>query len=193
LWRTGANPKPRDDGRDISRYTEIHPPDRIDIVKDPPWPETIRMAAVAAPGTFWGRPRPESTLDVTIPAPRRPAGDVELHVEEFVGPETDRDMIVQGNADRTGASITVTEHGVRLFVAVAGRRAALGGAPGRFKALYRVFWTRRAGARYAAVWEQAAGPRQEARRGLTSEQSQQTFDQLAAKGYRLLSVSGYGE
>ena len=98
------------------------------------------MVAVAAPGTFWGRPRPESTLDVTIPLPPRPEGDLEVQVQEFVGPETDRDMIVEGNAAGTGARITVTEHGVQLFVTISGRRSLIGGTPGRFRAIYRIFW-----------------------------------------------------
>ena len=46
--------------------------------------------------------------------------------------------------------------------------------------------------RYAAIWEQRAGPPWEARHGLTSAQYQQTFDDLQGKGYRLVHVSGYG-
>ena len=46
--------------------------------------------------------------------------------------------------------------------------------------------------RYAAIWEQSAGPAWQARHGLTAGQYQQTFDQLNAQGYRLVRVSGYG-
>jgi len=46
--------------------------------------------------------------------------------------------------------------------------------------------------RYAAIWEQRAGPPLEARHGMTSAQYQQTFDELQARGYRLVHVSGYG-
>ncbi|HEX2446114.1 MAG TPA: serine hydrolase [Vicinamibacterales bacterium] len=45
--------------------------------------------------------------------------------------------------------------------------------------------------RYAALWEKKAGPAWEARHGLTAAQYQQTFDQLAAQGYRLKYVSGH--
>src|ERR1700730_18299359 len=45
--------------------------------------------------------------------------------------------------------------------------------------------------RYAAIWEQRAGPPWEARHGLTSVQYQQTFNDLQGKGYRLIQVSGY--
>ena len=45
--------------------------------------------------------------------------------------------------------------------------------------------------RYAAIWEADGGPAFTARHGLTSEQYQQTFDQLVAQGFRLTNVSGY--
>ena len=44
---------------------------------------------------------------------------------------------------------------------------------------------------YAAIFEQGEAPAWQARHGLNSAQYQQTFDQLAAQGYRLLRVSGY--
>jgi CubicO group peptidase (beta-lactamase class C family) len=46
-------------------------------------------------------------------------------------------------------------------------------------------------ARYAAIWELSTGPAWQARHGLTSEQYQATFDDLANQGYRLVQVSGY--
>jgi V8-like Glu-specific endopeptidase len=45
--------------------------------------------------------------------------------------------------------------------------------------------------RYAAIWEQSAGPAWVARHGLTSAQYQQAFDELVAQGFRLVHVSGY--
>ncbi|MEI4803794.1 hypothetical protein WAZ07_21635 [Bacillus sp. FJAT-51639] len=45
--------------------------------------------------------------------------------------------------------------------------------------------------RFAAIWEKRGGPAWQARHGLTSAQYQQTFNELVAKGYRLVSVSGY--
>ena len=47
--------------------------------------------------------------------------------------------------------------------------------------------------RYAAIFEKDGGPAFAARHGLTSAQYQQTFDQLAAQGFRLRQVSGYGQ
>jgi len=46
-------------------------------------------------------------------------------------------------------------------------------------------------ANYAAIFEQRGGPAWEARHGLTSDQYQQTFNQLVGQGYRLVDVSGY--
>jgi uncharacterized protein (UPF0297 family) len=45
---------------------------------------------------------------------------------------------------------------------------------------------------YAAIFEQSSGPAWISRGGLTSEQFQQTFDQLTEQGYRLIDVNGYG-
>jgi hypothetical protein len=44
---------------------------------------------------------------------------------------------------------------------------------------------------YAAIWTQAEGPAFEARHGMTSDQYQGVFNQLASRGYRLSWVSGY--
>src|SRR5207342_2813348 len=46
-------------------------------------------------------------------------------------------------------------------------------------------------ARYAAIWEQRPGPDWQARHGLSRQQYQQTFDELAAQGFVLQQVSGY--
>lgn len=46
--------------------------------------------------------------------------------------------------------------------------------------------------RFATIWEKAPGPAWEARHGLTSQAFQQELDKLAAQGYRLVDVSGYG-
>ena len=43
--------------------------------------------------------------------------------------------------------------------------------------------------RYAAIWEQGAGPAFQARHNLTAGEYQQTFDQLVGQGFRLRSVA----
>lgn len=44
---------------------------------------------------------------------------------------------------------------------------------------------------YAAIFEKSGGPAWEARHGLTGDQYQAAFDQLAARGFRLARVNGY--
>ncbi|CAN7757911.1 hypothetical protein LJR296_006854 [Cupriavidus necator] len=44
---------------------------------------------------------------------------------------------------------------------------------------------------YATIWEKSPGPAWQARHGLTSQQYQQTFDELVRQGYRPVDVSGY--
>jgi len=46
-------------------------------------------------------------------------------------------------------------------------------------------------ARYAAIWEQSSGPAFQARHGLSRQQYQQAFDELAGQGFVLRHVSGY--
>jgi hypothetical protein len=45
--------------------------------------------------------------------------------------------------------------------------------------------------RYAAIWEQSAGPAWVARHGLSSAGYQAAFDEFVGQGYRLVDVSGY--
>ncbi|MGW3209207.1 hypothetical protein, partial [Streptomyces sp. NPDC001135] len=47
-------------------------------------------------------------------------------------------------------------------------------------------------ARFASVWFQQGGPAVEARHNLTSDQHQQTVNELFGRGFRPIWVSGYG-
>ncbi len=49
------------------------------------------------------------------------------------------------------------------------------------------------GSRFNAVWQQRAGGAWQARHGLTGEQYQAFFDEMARQGFRLTCVSGYAE
>ncbi|MCA9914782.1 MAG: hypothetical protein KC496_15620, partial [Anaerolineae bacterium] len=46
-------------------------------------------------------------------------------------------------------------------------------------------------ARYAAIWQQRPGPAWQARHGMTRDQYQQAFNDLAQQGYVLTQISGY--
>ncbi|MFF9408184.1 hypothetical protein ACF1B0_22075 [Streptomyces anandii] len=46
--------------------------------------------------------------------------------------------------------------------------------------------------RFAAIWEQAAGPSWSALHGLAGDAYQARFDELVGQGYRPVQISGYG-
>jgi hypothetical protein len=137
LWATGLG----NNVDDQARWTEVHPPDWIEVLPAPR-SQVLRGVVVAAPGTFpWGA-RIESVLDVDIPAPPKPAPNSVLRFREIVGPETDAGTIMEGNATLTGAAITQTTNpdGIHVHVKVGGRRSFVGGDEGKFRALYWLSW-----------------------------------------------------
>lgn len=103
-WATGYG----NNEDDPARWTEVHPPDWIEIIDPaPPVTQTFRGVTVLAPGTFPWRPTVVSVLDVDIPAPPKPQPPqpgMVLRYREFVGPETDTATIVEGNANLSGAA-----------------------------------------------------------------------------------------
>ncbi len=137
LWATGLGNNEDDD----ARWTEVHPPDWFEVLPAP-GSQVLRGVVVVAPGTFPWRARIESTLDVDIPAPPKPAPGSVLHFREIVGPETDTGTIIEGNATLTGGGITQTTSpdGIHVHVKVGGRRSFVGGSPGKFRALYWLSW-----------------------------------------------------
>jgi hypothetical protein len=137
LWKTGLG----NNQDDQARWTEVHPPDWIDVLPAP-GSQVLNGVVVAAPGTFPWRARIESVLDVDILAPPKPAPNSVLNFREIVGPETDLGTIMEGNATLTGAAITqiTNPDGIRVHVKVGGRRSFVGGDPGKFRALYWLSW-----------------------------------------------------
>jgi Protein of unknown function (DUF3892) len=129
---------------DQARWVEVHPPDWIEALPDEPRAQTLRGVAVVAPGIWSGNPRsnPRSTLDTTILAPPAPSPSATLRILEIVGPETNPSSIVDGNETLTGAKITQVSDpdGFRIGVTVEGQRGVFGGTPGKFRALYWLFW-----------------------------------------------------
>jgi hypothetical protein len=140
LWQQAG----RDNWPDCqARWTEVHPPDWIEVVHPPkPINQVFRGVAVAAPGAFSWNPTLTSTLDVDILALPKPSPDAILQFEEFVGPETDVGTIVDGNATKTGALISelTNPDGIRVHVKVAGAKSPFGGQTGKFRALYWLHW-----------------------------------------------------
>ena len=117
-----------------SRWIEIHPPDRIELISNERVPtETVRCVAVLA------KPGQRKTLDHIIPPPGpRPPGSV-LGYSERVSLYTNVASIVEGNFVKgrfTGAALTPEADGLRVRVTVAGTSDG----PGKFNATYRVYW-----------------------------------------------------
>jgi hypothetical protein len=133
-WRAGM---PNEAGEAPTRATEIHPPDLIQILPDHARSETLRgVAVVAGTGVFESA---EQELDARIaPLGPRPSPNHGIGVIELVGPETDLSTIVGGNAALNGALLQSSYYDIRLWIKV--QRTGIGGRPGRFKAVYRVFW-----------------------------------------------------
>jgi hypothetical protein len=126
-----------------ARWTEIHPPDLIEHLPGPdgadpqPTEAVIGVAVVArsAVQNPFGHDE-EITVDLRPPENRPP--HTKAAIREFVGPETRFGSITEGNADHTGAAITVYNDRAQVHVKV--HADGFAGAPGKFKAVYRLSW-----------------------------------------------------
>jgi hypothetical protein len=133
IW--GGNKAPTDPTHP-ARWTEIHPPDIIKVLPYKEPKETVRgVAVVASNGLVVGETRSLSG-DIYPPSPRPPSS--RLEVKEYVGMETNFRTIIEGNANKNGARIRVYDDRVNIYVKVQGQGGW--GAPGKFKAIYRVRW-----------------------------------------------------
>jgi hypothetical protein len=129
----------REEDRDNpARWTELHPPDKIEILdaQGPHYPRyTLKEAAVIAPPGPFLDPHME-TLDVDLRPSTFGCPGQHIAVQELVGSETNFRTIVEGNPRLDGAQITVYQDHVHVHVAVRSN----GDVPGKFKALYRLSW-----------------------------------------------------
>jgi len=120
-----------------ARWTEVHPPDLIEVLN---WKQpivTVRGVALAArvaatPGPII--PSCEQVEFDIVPEGDRPANS-QITYEELRGPET---HFPWGENADNGSWVTVSANQIHVKARVCG--GALGGSPGRFKALYRVWW-----------------------------------------------------
>jgi hypothetical protein len=60
-------------------------------------------------------------------------------ITEAIGPTTNYRTIIEGNADKSGARMTRGDEYAHIVIGVQGQPGL--GAPGRFKAVYRAFWS----------------------------------------------------
>ena len=124
------------DPNNVARWTELHPPDGIWMLgtKTPRYTHK-GVAVFARNGLFAGD---QQALDVDIYPPGPQPSGMRAAVQENVGPETNFSTIIEGNASKSGAALTLYPDHVHVHVKVQGQAAW--GAPGKFKALYRVYW-----------------------------------------------------
>jgi hypothetical protein len=133
-WRPGVS---SGDPEHYARWTEIHPPDLIQVLDWRQPNTTVRGVALAARvGTLpfgWSNSCESAEFDI-YPEADRPTNS-RLAYEELRGPET---FFPWGENNDNGSWINVYDDHIQVRARVCG--GALGGSPGRFKALYRVWW-----------------------------------------------------
>ncbi len=134
-WSPGVS---TDNPEHYARWTEIHPPDLIEVIDLDRQPTvTTRSVALAArvAGTI-GPVIPsceEVEFDI-FPEAARPSG-WRIAYQELRGPET---YFPWGQDLDNGSWITPYYDHIHVKAKVCG--GSLGGSPGRFKAIYRVWW-----------------------------------------------------
>jgi hypothetical protein len=121
-----------------ARWTEVHPPDLIELVPDPGRSECLYAVAVVARSGVLDPGSTDRSITVTLPAPPQGRPNQRVAVREYVGTETDPATITEGNASLSGALIVPGADSATVHVAVRGQPFA--GKPGKFKAVYRVSW-----------------------------------------------------
>jgi len=120
----------------------VHPPDLIGHLPEPNDQDDQPTQAVLGPRrtrsavTNPGGHDKELTVDPRPPT-ARPAHTMAA-IREFVLPETRFGPITEGNADHSGAAITLLNDWALMHVKVPGDGFA--GAPGKFKAVSRLSW-----------------------------------------------------
>jgi hypothetical protein len=133
-WHPGKN---SDSPDHYARWTEIHPPDLIEV-QSPKEPRvTVQAVALAArPGALpfgWSNSCEQVEFDI-FPEVSRPPNS-RIKYEELPGPET---FWPWGKDANNGSWVTSFDDHVHVKARVCG--GGLGGSPGRFKAIYRVWW-----------------------------------------------------
>jgi hypothetical protein len=117
-----------------ARWTELHPPDRIDVLPPRARTEEMRTVLVAVPSDL--PPGKTFALDTTLPMHTALASATTPRVTEIIGPYT-RPRTVRGTSTPPPASrVTVTPTGVQLHIEVTRRGNTQ--TPSRFQATYRI-------------------------------------------------------
>jgi hypothetical protein len=115
-----------------ARWTEVHPPDLIEYIDQRVPRVTTRGVALAARVGILSCEQAEFDLSPEAP---RPAGS-HVAYQESRGPEC---HFPWGQDANNGSWVTVYDDHIHVRAQVCGW--FFGGSPGRFKALYRVWWS----------------------------------------------------
>ena len=138
-WHPGVS---SDNAAHFARWTEIHPPDRIEIL--PAKQPRVTTFAIALAARVAATPGPIVPSCEQVEVDLAPDGDIPRPSNSFVGWEELRGpecFFPWGENADNGSWVRVFDDHIRIKARVCG--GALGGSPGRFKAIYRVWWEQR--------------------------------------------------
>jgi hypothetical protein len=133
---------PEHDRSNAARWNELHSPDFIQPVTGPPdaqpgpYQKAYQLTAVLVASPDAGREMRIGPLELAQTKP--PSVNWILNAVEIVAPESDPRTITTGNAGRTGAQLIVSP--TQAFITI-GVTSLPDGTPGKFKALYKTWWT----------------------------------------------------
>jgi hypothetical protein len=131
FWERG---RPEDDPANSARWTELHPPDTVEVLTPRPRAEVLRSVLVATPSDLASGAT--FTFDATLPVPEPRSPDAAARVVEIVGSAT-RPRRLQGLYVAPNTSrVTVTSSGIQIHIAVTRHGTAT--TPSAFQAAYRI-------------------------------------------------------
>ena len=117
-----------------SRWSELHPPDLVEVLPSRPRTEVLRSVLVATPPDL--APGAVFTFDVNLPLPQPAVSGATPRVVEAIGPDS-RPRSLRGRSGAPPANrVTITRSGVQLHIAVA--RHGTMTTPSAFQAAYRI-------------------------------------------------------
>jgi hypothetical protein len=117
-----------------ARWSELHPPDRIDVLPPRPRTEEMRSVLVAVPSDL---PAGKTyTLDTTLPLHHVGAPGTTPRVTEIIGPHTRPRATDRTSTPPPTTRVTITPAAVQLHIEVTRRGNPR--TPSRFQATYRI-------------------------------------------------------
>lgn len=131
-WSPRENP---DSPTHPARWTEMHPPDFIEVMEEPKG-RRVTVRGVALVGrSGWINTCEKQEFDIAPEAPRPSNGIVKYQELRSSYPEL---YFPWGENSDNGSLITIFSDHIHVKAGICG--GGIGGSPGRFKALYRVWW-----------------------------------------------------